>query len=177
MADLKPEDVIGKPFEEAYWWSYSETVQAQLRDAIERARNGDVVAYDVKLRVVRKVDYRCVPVGAYLRGGRLKYLLPSAVDITQREQYEQELQQVNSMLHWHQQRLNRIVNNIPGMSGKQSSSQRIDAQRMTFVSDQVEKMLGFTPRRCLHQSRILARRGSSCGLQHAVEKIEVRPCA
>jgi len=29
-AGLKPEDVLGKPFEETYWWAYSQEVQQQL---------------------------------------------------------------------------------------------------------------------------------------------------
>lgn len=35
-AGLKPEDVLGKPFEETYWWAYSQEVQQQLREAIAR---------------------------------------------------------------------------------------------------------------------------------------------
>src|SRR5674476_534912 len=35
-AGLKLEDVLGKPFEETYWWAYSQEVQQQLREAIAR---------------------------------------------------------------------------------------------------------------------------------------------
>lgn len=40
IAELTPEDVLGKPFEETYWWSYSEPVKQQLRNAIRRAAKG-----------------------------------------------------------------------------------------------------------------------------------------
>ena len=36
---------------ETFWWAYSRDVQARLRDAIARARNGETVRYDVPVRV------------------------------------------------------------------------------------------------------------------------------
>lgn len=145
-ANLKPEDVIGKPFEDTYWWSYAEPVQAEVREAIERARQGQVSAFDARLRIAEDqfltTAFRIAPI---YEDGRIKYLLPSAVDITQREQYEKELREVNSMLRWHQQRLNRIVNNIPGIIWEAIIPPEAGTQRMTFVSDQVQKMLGFSP--------------------------------
>jgi PAS domain-containing protein len=50
-AALHPEDVLGKPFAETYWWSYSVDVQNQLRAAIERATTGETVRYDVVVRI------------------------------------------------------------------------------------------------------------------------------
>jgi len=50
-ASLKPADVLGKPFEECYWWSYSADVQAQLRAAIERGAQGELSRYDVAVRL------------------------------------------------------------------------------------------------------------------------------
>src|ERR1700687_1728924 len=50
-AGLKPEDVLGKPFEETCWWTYSREVQQQLREAIARAVRGEVSRYDVQVRV------------------------------------------------------------------------------------------------------------------------------
>ncbi|MCC7207284.1 MAG: PAS domain S-box protein [Anaerolineae bacterium] len=144
VANLKPEDVIGKPFEETYWWSYSEAVQAQLRDAIERARKGEMVAYDVKVRTGEDkwmiIAFQLAPI---YEDGHIRYLLPSAVDITQRVQYEQELREVNGMLHWHQQRLVRIVNNIPGIIWESVTEPAQERPRLTFVSDQIEKFLGY----------------------------------
>src|SRR5450759_3359162 len=49
-AGLKPEDVLGKPFEETYWWTYSQEVQQQLRQAIARAARGEASRYDVQVR-------------------------------------------------------------------------------------------------------------------------------
>ena len=40
---LQPDDVLGRPFEEAYWWSYSPEIQAELRRAIDCAALGKEV--------------------------------------------------------------------------------------------------------------------------------------
>jgi two-component system, sensor histidine kinase PdtaS len=89
-AGLKPEDVLGKPFEETYWWAYSEAVQAQLRDAIARARAGETVRYDVPIRVAEGqtiiIDFQLVPL--FDDEGRIVNLVPSAVDITERKRAE-----------------------------------------------------------------------------------------
>ncbi|XZE19601.1 PAS domain-containing sensor histidine kinase [Pirellulaceae bacterium SH449] len=50
IAGLSREQVIGKPFWETHWWSYSTEVQDQLRAAIRRAAAGDKVRYEVPVR-------------------------------------------------------------------------------------------------------------------------------
>ncbi|MEZ5894553.1 MAG: PAS domain S-box protein [Parvularculaceae bacterium] len=47
---LKEENILGKPFWESSAWAYSKDVQAQLRDAIRRARAGENVRYTVDNR-------------------------------------------------------------------------------------------------------------------------------
>jgi PAS domain S-box-containing protein len=90
LANLKREDVIGKPFEETYWWAYDPDVQAQLRQAIARARGGETVRYDVKVRAGENrfaiIDFSLSPIVSST--GRVTALLPSAIDITQRKRTE-----------------------------------------------------------------------------------------
>src|SRR5471030_1009706 len=50
-AGLKPEGVLGKRFEETYWWTHSPEGQQQLREAMARAARGEASRYDVRLRV------------------------------------------------------------------------------------------------------------------------------
>ena len=95
IAGLKPEDVLGEPFEETYWWSYSEIVKQQLRDAIRRAARGEPCRYDV---VVRVGENRFITIDFCLQplvdeAGRIIYLIPSAVDISERKRVEETLRE------------------------------------------------------------------------------------
>jgi PAS domain S-box-containing protein len=100
VADLKIEDVRGKLFEECYWWSWSEEVQQRLREAIRKAAAGQVIRYDETIRVgegkFRIIDFM---LSATMENGHVKYLIPSATDITERKLAEEELQTTAEFLH------------------------------------------------------------------------------
>jgi PAS domain S-box-containing protein len=87
---LLPEEVLGKRFEDSYWWSYSTQVQSQLREAIERAARGESSRYDVKIRIRENrlitVDFMLSPL--LDDEGEVTHLVPSAIDITERRQAE-----------------------------------------------------------------------------------------
>jgi PAS domain S-box-containing protein len=92
-ASLSPEDVLGLPFDETYWWSYSPDVQARLREAVERAASGEPSRFDAVNRVgpdrFITVDFMLAPVRD--ERGRVTHLIPSAVDITDKRRLEAEL--------------------------------------------------------------------------------------
>ena len=95
-ASLKPQDVLGKPFEETFWWSYSPSVQAELRRAIECAARGDRVRYDVVIRTgedrFMTIDFMIAPlVDAH---GKVTHLIPSAFDITSRKRTEEAMRKI-----------------------------------------------------------------------------------
>jgi PAS domain S-box-containing protein len=89
-AGLKPEDVLGKSFEETYWWAYSPEVQQQLRETIARAACGEASRYDVQIRVADNqfvdVDFSVQPVRDDT--GKVVLLVPSGSVITERKQAE-----------------------------------------------------------------------------------------
>jgi PAS domain-containing protein len=64
-AQLQPEDVLGKPFWDAYWWSFSPESQNTLRTAIDLAASGESVRYDVQVRLGAEhfiiIDFAIVP--------------------------------------------------------------------------------------------------------------------
>ncbi|MEL6354150.1 MAG: PAS domain-containing protein [Cyanobacteria bacterium J06627_28] len=99
-ASLAPEDVIGKPFADAYWWSHSPDSQAQLGWAIEQATQGETVRYDAEVRIkdgqLIIIDFTLVPV--FDSVGKLEYLIPSGVDITERKQTEEALRNSENLL-------------------------------------------------------------------------------
>ena len=100
---LKKEDVIGQPFWDTYWWSYSSEVQDQLKEALRRAANGETVRYDVPVRVADdvliEIDVTFGPL--YDSAGNISQLLGFAVDISDRKRAEEELRQ-------HQEKLAHI---------------------------------------------------------------------
>jgi PAS domain S-box-containing protein len=57
---LTREDVVGKPFREAYWWQLSSETRAQLRDAIDRAADGEFVRFEIEVQGADFVRFRGV---------------------------------------------------------------------------------------------------------------------
>lgn len=92
-AGLEGADVRGKPVEHTYWFAYSTEVQQKLRAAIDRAAAGEPSRYDVQVQVAEGqyiwLDFSVQP----LRddAGRVAYLLPSAIVITERKQAEEAI--------------------------------------------------------------------------------------
>ncbi|HAA31359.1 MAG TPA: hypothetical protein DCE56_31170 [Cyanobacteria bacterium UBA8553] len=85
---LQREDVIGKLLWECYWWTISEATQTQLQDAIERARRGEFIRYEVEIlgfenRVV-SIDFSLKPIGD--DNGNVEFLILEGRDITERKQ-------------------------------------------------------------------------------------------
>jgi len=92
-AGIPASEVIGRKFWDCYWWNYSPEIQAQLRDACERAASGEIVRYDVPVRMGGDtrmwIDFQVAP----LRDaeGHITHLIPSAVDIAVRRAAEEML--------------------------------------------------------------------------------------
>ena len=94
-AGLTREEVIGRPFAEAYWWSYSPAIQAELRAALSRAAQGEIVRYDVPVRIRNEqlitIDVAFAPL--FNKQGQVTQIVGSAVDITDRKRMEETLRQ------------------------------------------------------------------------------------
>jgi len=86
-AGIDANDVIGKPFWDTYWWSYSETVQDWLRAACQRVAAGEIVREDVVVRMAgdsrMALDFMLVPMRD--DDGVITHLIPSAIDISDRQ--------------------------------------------------------------------------------------------
>ena len=99
-AGLRLEDVIGKPVEETYWFSYSELVRRQLRETMERAASGQSSRFDVTIRVA---DGQLIPLDFSVQpvldeAGKVVHIVPSAMVITERVQAFEALKQSEQRL-------------------------------------------------------------------------------
>jgi PAS domain S-box-containing protein len=99
-AGLQPADVLGKPFDQTYWWAHAESVQAKLRAAMGRAAAGEISRYDAQVRGVGGalfwVDFSLCPLRD--ASGRVTHLIPSANVIEERKRTEAELRRTADLL-------------------------------------------------------------------------------
>lgn len=95
MIGAEREAVVGQPFWETPWWTYSGAVQDHLREALATAAQGEVVRfevmhYDVEGRE-RTVDATIAPVRDEV--GQVVRLLALGHDVTERQQVADALRQ------------------------------------------------------------------------------------
>jgi PAS domain S-box-containing protein len=92
---LQLAEVTGRPFWEICWWSCSPQTQARLQAAIDEARAGEFVRYEVDVlgagdRVVT-IDFSIKPVKD--ETGQVVLLIPEGRDISDRKQAEKALRE------------------------------------------------------------------------------------
>lgn len=99
-ASLQPQDVLGLPLTETYWWSYSSAVKAQMQTSIEQVSGGKRVRYEVEGRVGENnfitIDFALTPM--FDSTGKVSYLIASGIDVTERKQAEAARLQANEQL-------------------------------------------------------------------------------
>ncbi len=99
VSGLRAKDILGTPFAETHWWSYSPDVQQQLRDAIGRAALGESSRYDVRILGAEgrlsDIDFSLQPMRD--DDGRVAFIVASASVITERKQAEAALRQSHKL--------------------------------------------------------------------------------
>ncbi|MBX9941524.1 MAG: response regulator [Candidatus Obscuribacterales bacterium] len=94
FAGLTWDEAIGKPFWELKWWSRSPEAKDQLKEAIARARNGELVRATVENIGVDEssvmLDFSMKPI--FNEKGEVIFLIPEGRDITDRLEAERELE-------------------------------------------------------------------------------------
>ncbi|MDN5836313.1 MAG: PAS domain S-box protein, partial [Nitrosospira sp.] len=95
VGGVEAQDVIGKPLDETWWFSYKPEVQAQIREDIKRALGGEIVRHDLEIRIaagsLMTIDFMLVPVRD--AAGRIVKLIPSGINISDRMRILNDLQQ------------------------------------------------------------------------------------
>lgn len=94
FADIRPADVIGKPFWETPWWSHSEVYQEKLKAAVKRAARGEVVRMEVTHPDtegnMHHIDFSLKPVKN--KDGAITMLISEGRDITELREMQTSLQ-------------------------------------------------------------------------------------
>lgn len=80
------EEVIGKRFWDCYWWTHDREAAEQLKQAVAKAAGGELVRYDVEVRMANDsramIDFMIAPVVD--NDGKVIFLIPSGIDIGDR---------------------------------------------------------------------------------------------
>jgi two-component system, sensor histidine kinase PdtaS len=92
-AGIDSSEVLGKPFWDTYWFAFDSGLQTWVREAVERAAEGEVIRRDLVVRMKNDtrmtLDFMLAP----MRNdeGVITHLIPSAIDISDRKAGEQML--------------------------------------------------------------------------------------
>ncbi|MGQ0799967.1 MAG: EAL domain-containing protein [Pseudomarimonas sp.] len=88
-----PEQVIGRRFDTTPWWQGCELSQRRLRQAMANAARGEAARFDVRLATrdggTLAMDFSLLPLCG--PDGRVLWLIPSARDVSEREQAQHQL--------------------------------------------------------------------------------------
>lgn len=90
---IERDDTVGEQFGDLPWWTHSETVGDELRDALDRAASGEFVRYETTVRGANglaTIDFSAKPVTD--EDGTVSLLVVEGRDVTAREQHRRHLE-------------------------------------------------------------------------------------
>ncbi len=135
-AGLQAADVLNRHVADTYWVAYDAGVQARVREAVELGRRGMRSRFDLWIRVqggrLILIDFMLVPM--LDASGRVVALVPSGMDVTDREAARQAVRRGEEALRG-------IIESVPG-AVYQFVSSRTEENRFTFLSPRVKDMVG-----------------------------------
>lgn len=110
-ANIKIDEVVGRPFGETYWWSYTEQSKTRIKQFVQKARGGEIIREDIQIRlangVLTHIDFMLYPMRD--ENGAITNLIASGVDISDRKRAEARL--ADSERHYRQ-----LIEGMPMMS-------------------------------------------------------------
>jgi PAS domain S-box-containing protein len=140
--------VAGKTIVDTTWWMSGPISSEEVTLSLERCRGGTPVLFDTTMRTddetQRHVEMRMAAI-RHPETGKAEMIVLAGVDITDRKRKEERLGQLTLLLDSQRQRLNRILNSVPGVIFETSGGHNAVTQKYEFVSDQVSQLLGYSP--------------------------------
>ena len=131
------EDIIGSPFYEAPWWTHSEDVETHVRDALERAAEGEFVRYETEVRGasgMAVIDFSVKPVAD--DDGEITLLVVEGRDITEGTRRREHLRVMQRVLR------HNMRNDLTKMRGfTEALYQETDEETRTQHFETIEAIL------------------------------------
>ena len=145
-------EVVGTSFSEVSWWTHSETVHDEVRDAIGRAGDGEFVRYKTEVRGengLATIDFSVKPVVD--ESGDVSELVAEGRNVTAREQHRRHLEVMQRVIRHN---MRNDLTKLRGWAQLIAEEERADrrAERLETVERIVEKWAAMAERmRYVHQ--------------------------
>ena len=134
VGGIKLEDIIGKKFFDAFWWTHSDEVREMIKRDIEQCASGESIIHDVPIQTadgsLMWIEFSMHPI--HDEFGVVQYLIPEGRDITTKKLAEEALR--NS-----EQKYRDLVDNTADLFYRTDMEGKI-----IFVSPSVHKLSGYT---------------------------------
>ncbi|PYS49075.1 MAG: hypothetical protein DMF68_11210 [Acidobacteria bacterium] len=142
MLGVKAEEMTGRSALDFV----AEDSRANVQQRLQRRTQGVKEQYDVHLRRNDGSDLWAIVCATPILNehGAFTGSLSMLTDITARKRVEEERARLNLQLESERQRMDNIVANVPGVVWEAWGEPDAATQRIDFVSDYVEQMLGYS---------------------------------
>lgn len=142
MIGVNAEEMIGRSALEFV----AEDARADLQQRLQRRAQGIKEQYDLRMRRKNGLDLWVIVCATPIldEHGAFTGSLSMLTDITERKRVEEERARLNLQLEGERQRLDNIVSSVPGVVWEAWGEPDAATQRIDFVSDYVEQMLGYS---------------------------------
>ena len=130
-------DVVGTPFQEVSWWTHSDAVHTQVRDAVQRAAGGEFVRYETDVRGgdgLATIDFSVKPVTN--EDGEVSLLVVEGRDVTTQNQHRRHLEVMQRVMR------HNMRNDLTKMRGwTELMAEETDADKRTEQFEIMERIL------------------------------------